>query len=410
MVSFPAQKSRVRMAAAGIAVIAALAGCADTTRQSYTSAEAAVAVVPGFSSLRMYLDAPMLPKNVNSWTPLTTRPEKNFLVMSGGGAGGAFGVGVLSSWTKKGTRPSFDMVTGVSTGALIAPFAFLGPQYDDRLVALYTSGVARSLMQLRPLPAGLLGQSMAKAEPLRHMVEENVTPAMLAAIAAEHRKGRRLLVLTTNLDSQRAVVWNMGAIADSGRPDALRLFRSVLIASASIPGVYPAVMIDAEANGKPIKEMHSDGGTASQFLAVPDSLMISGAMPAKIPTGPGSHIYVIINNALIPEFAMMQDRTLSVISRAYATLVKSQTRSALQALYGFSQRTRTAFHVAVIDAVVPYDTSDPFGTDYMRAVFNLGAAEMEAGSAWKTRPLFSGPALAATQTAVARMPEPGKTE
>jgi len=243
---------------------------------------------------------------------------------------------------------------------------------------------------MRPLPAGLFGQSLAKAEPLRQMVEQNVTQALLQAVAAEQRKGRRLLVLTTNLDSQRAVVWNMGAIADSGQPDALQLFRDILIASASIPGIYPAVMIKAQVDGQTIEEMHSDGGTASQFLAVPDSLMI-GSGPARIPVGGKPNMYVIINNALMPEFEVTPDKTLPVMARAYATLVKSQTRSALQALYGFSQKARIGFHLASIDAVVRYDPADPFGTGYMRAVYNLGAAEMEEGSVWKDRPVFPAP-------------------
>lgn len=382
--------SRFCPAAILLSAMLTVSGCVTTGRQIYTASQASTAAVPGFSDFRTYLDAEMPSTDAGHWAPETRGKQKNFLVISGGGAGGAFGVGVLTAWTKKGTRPTFDMVTGVSTGALIAPFAFLGPQYDDRLVTLYTSGVARSLMQMRPLPAGLLGQSLAEAEPLRQMVEQNVTQVLLQAVAAEQRKGRRLLVLTTNLDSQRAVVWNMGAIADSGQPDALQLFRDILIASASIPGVYPAVMIKAQVDGRTIEEMHSDGGTASQFLAVPDSMMV-GSGPARLPMGAKPNMYVIINNALMPEFEMTPDKTLSVLARAYATLVKSQTRSALQALYGFSQKAGIGFHVASIDAVVRYDPGDPFGTGYMRAVYNLGAAEMDGGSVWKDRPVFPVP-------------------
>jgi hypothetical protein len=374
-----------------LAVVAmSLASCMASTRIPYSAIDAEYAEVPGFSRWRVYLDASApLPHDI-AWIPQTRSKNQNLLVISGGGAGGAFGVGVLAAWSDKGTRPDFDMVTGVSTGALIAPYAFLGSHYDERLVRLYTSGIAKTLLQTKPLPVAILGSSLAKAEPLRRMVEENITADVLALIAAEHRKGRRLLVLTTNLDSQRAVVWNMGAIAASGRPDALALFRQVLIASASIPGIYPSVMIKAKSGGQTFEEMHSDGGSMTQFLAIPEAVMTS-AVAAPVRHGQKLDIYVIANNALMPEFAMTTDRTLSVISRAYSTLVKSQTRSALVALYGFCQRSGIGFHVASIDVAVKYDPTDPFGTDYMRAVFNLGAAEMETGSVWKDTPVFPAP-------------------
>jgi Patatin-like phospholipase len=229
------------------------------------------------------------------------KKELNFLFISGGGAGGAFTVGILSAWSIKGSRPSFDVVTGVSTGALIAPFAFLGKPYDERLVKLYTSGIAENLVEYRWIGSGLLGASLLKSDPLERMVAAHITNDVLKQIAAEHRKGRRLLVLTANLDSQKAVVWNMGAIASSGRPDALSLFRKVLVASASVPGAYPAVMIKARAGDHTIEEMHSDGGSALQVLTMPDAVMMSPSLLQ--PTQARKiNLYVVINNALIPEF------------------------------------------------------------------------------------------------------------
>jgi hypothetical protein len=397
-ISFVNQSALLRLVAMVLVVSASLSSCMSAGRLAYSAADAQDAEVPGFSKLRVYLDAEgPLPQN-GIWMPRTASKNQSLLVISGGGAGGAFGVGVLSAWSKKGTRPNFDMVTGVSTGALIAPYAFLGSRYDQDLVQLYTSGIAKTLLQTKPLPVGLLGQSLAKPEPLRRLVEQNITTDVLALIAAEHRKGRRLFVLTSNLDAQRAVVWNMGAIADSGKPDALALFRQILVASASIPGIYPSVMIKATSGGHTFEEMHSDGGSTTQFLAVPEAMMTSAvSMPVR--RGQKLDIYVIANNALMPEFAITTDRTLSVMSRAYSTLIKSQTRSALVALYGFSQKSGIGFHVASINTVVKYDPLDPFGTSYMRAVFNLGAAEMENGTVWKDRPVFPAPSYTDVKTA-----------
>jgi hypothetical protein len=360
----------------------------QTLERAHDAREADRASIAGYGEIRTYLDARLdeAPKELVDWAPAFRRNELNILMISGGGAGGAFSVGVLSAWTAKGGRPEFDVVTGVSTGALIAPYAFLGPAYDETLVRLYTSGIAENLVSSKRV-VGLFGSSLLSPEPLRRMVRHFVTPDLLRRVAAEHRKGRRLLVLTTNLDTQRAVVWNMGAIADSGRPDALKLFRDIMVASASIPGVFPAVMIKAEANGRHFEEMHSDGGSSSQVLTLPQALMTSAnrLVPSRRQK---VNFYVIVNNALMPEFAVTPDRTLSVIIRSYSIFVKAQTQSALTALYNYSQRTGASFHLASIDAQVPYSMTDPFNTGYMRAVYHLGYTELIAGTLWRDCPVF----------------------
>lgn len=365
-----------------------LAGCTQTMDRAVDAKEAETASIGGFGEIRSYLDSRRdeAPSNLAEWKPATTRGHVDALMISGGGAAGAFSVGVLSAWTEARTRPCFDVVTGVSTGALIAPFAFLGSDYDGTLVHLYTSGVARELAESKR-PGGLFGPSLLRPDPLRRMVDQFLTPAIMEKIAAEHRKGRRLLVLTTNLDTQRAVVWNMGVIANSQRPASLQLFRDILVASASIPGVYPAVMIEAESAGRYFEEMHSDGGSASQVLVLPQALLTSSERLVAASSA-SVNFYVIINNALMPEFAKTPDKTLSVVARAYSILVKSQTQNALTALYNYARLTGAHFHVASIDSQVPYSILDPFNTNYMRAVYNLGYAEFQAGNLWKDRPVF----------------------
>lgn len=371
-----------------VPVACMLSGCTQTLDRAFDAQEADQASIAGYGQIRSYLDARLdeLPRNAQDWAPTTRSGGLDVLMISGGGSAGAFSVGVLSAWSAAQTRPAFDVVTGVSTGALIAPLAFLGSAYDDTLVHLYTSGVAKDLARTKSL-GGLFGSSLLSAGPLQRMVAHVVTPAVLEQVAAEHRKGRRLFVLTTNLDTQRAVIWNMGAIANSNRPGSLKLFQDILVASASIPGVYPAVMLQAESGGRHFKEMHSDGGSASQVLMLPQTLLTSSEslVPARKQR---VDFYVIVNNALMPEFGTTPDKTLSVIARAYSIFVKSQTQSALTALYNYAKLTRARFHLASIDVQLPYSMSDPFNTDYMRAVYNLGYAELSAGTLWKDSPVF----------------------
>ena len=373
-----------------LCIILVVSGCATTRDSSYTQIEAAHANLEGYTNIRSYLDtAPVKSDGAAEWVTPAGKQDVNFLAISGGGAGGAFTVGILKAWSETGARPQFDVVTGVSTGALIAPYAFLGEKYDNRLVTLYTGGGASGLVNARWMGTGLVRSSLLDGAPLREMVERYITADVMRDVALEHRKGRRLLILTTNLDSQRAVVWNMGVIANSGQADGLELFRKVLVASASVPGVFPSVMIDVNADGRTFQEMHSDGGAISQVLTLPDDMLASqldtSAMGAR-----KFHMYVIVNNALIPEFSETSNRTLSVVGRAYSTLIKSQTRNALFALHSFSQRNGLDFHVAAIDEQVPYSMTDPFNTVYMRTVFRLGYSKMRQGALWKDDPVFSG--------------------
>ncbi|MBP1852874.1 patatin-like phospholipase family protein [Rhizobium halophytocola] len=365
-----------------------LSTCAMAPRIAYTEQQARSAQLSGFDRIRVYADAdPEKFKPASEWKPQALQRELNILCISGGGAGGAFTAGILNAWTARGDRPNFDVVTGVSTGALIAPFAFLGPQYDHSLEVLYTGGGAEQLVDVNWRAGAIFGSSLLTGHALRSLVDSYVTTDLLEAVAAEHRKGRRLFVMTTNLDSQRAVIWNMGAIAASERPDAATLFKNVLLASASIPGIFPAVMIKATSKGGTIEEMHSDGGTSDQFFSLPDKAMLaSGSLPSGVKK---LHFYIIVNNALIPEFAVVKNGILPVTTRAYAILVKSQTKEALLALYNYSIRSGFDFNVASIDEQVPYSPLNPFDTVYMSKIFDLGMRRTEDEELWHDRPDFS---------------------
>ncbi|EUB99962.1 Patatin [Rhizobium sp. CF080] len=379
------EKNRPHLSFVGL-VCLMLIGC-TTAREPYSEADANKAQIAGFENVRAPLDGELSVFVKKKFQ--RTRPDVplKYLAISGGGAGGAFSVGVLKAWSERGDRPTFDLVSGVSTGALIAPFAFLGPKYDSVLEHLYTSGVAAELIDRKFIVRGLLGESLYYQKPLRQMVEMYVDQPLLDEISAEYRKGRNLFVLTTNLDTQRAVLWNMGAIANSSQPDALSLFRNVLIASASIPGAFPAVRIKAVVDGRPIVEMHSDGGPSAQIMTVPEAILSDVSLP--VPAGVrGSDMYLLINNTLTPEFSVTANSTLSVSTRAYSILVKSQTRQSLYAVYEYCRRVGIGFHMAAIDVAVPYTMSDPFNNDYMRAVFKIGYDRMSNGRLWRDRPVF----------------------
>jgi predicted acylesterase/phospholipase RssA len=377
------------MRTAKFLLLAALvvSGCTHSPDRAFDALEADNALIAGYGEIRAFRYSPRnkaLAKH-RDWIVKTQSDYENILMISGGGASGAFGVGVLSGWSATNTRPRFDVVTGVSTGALIAPYAFLGPAYDETLVHLFTSGVAQELVAVNG-PFGVFGSSLLEPGPLKRHVERSITPKVLNQIAAEHRNGRRLLVLTTNLDTQRGVIWNMGAIAASGNPDALELFRDVIVASASVPGVFPPVMIQATSNGRQFQELHSDGGSTSQILTPP--VLAENELSSKRPVQQKVNLYVIVNNALIPEFNVTPNRTVSSLGRAYSTFLKSQAQSELTALYNHARRTGANFHVASIEVQIPYSMLSPLDRDYMHAVYRLGYEQTTSGVLWKDTPLF----------------------
>jgi hypothetical protein len=226
-------------------------------------------------------------------------PPSVFLAISGGGDNGAFGAGLLNGWTKAGTRPEFKLVTGVSTGALIAPFAFLGPEYDKVLEEVYTTIAPEDVASPRSVIAAIGNDGMADNRPLWALISKHVDERLLAAIAAEHEKGRILLVATTDLDARQPVIWNMGNIAASGSSGALELFRSILLASAAIPGAFPPSMVTVEVDGKPYQEMHVDGGASAQVFLYPPSLRQVAASFGEGIVRRGD-VYVIRNAALAP--------------------------------------------------------------------------------------------------------------
>jgi Patatin-like phospholipase len=308
------------------------------------------------------------------------RLPQPWLVLSGGGENGAFSAGILKGWTAAGTRPDFAVVTGVSTGALIAPFAFVGPSYDGFLEQAYTGITAADIFEFGAKP-----DSLVDSWPLKLLIERHVTPQLLADVAEEHRKGRRLFVVTTNVDAQRPVAWNLGAIAAEGSPQARQLFRDVLLASASIPGLFPPVAIEAQANGRSFQELHADGGITTPFFLAPEPALF-GRGRAERTRAPGE-AYVIINNQLAPEFQVTDRTLITVLGRSLSAAVKAGTRAAVMAHASYGQRNGIAMHFAAIDGRFGATSKAPFEQPYMRALFAHGERLGRDGAAFGANPL-----------------------
>ena len=251
-------------------------------------------------------------------------PPINYLAISGGGDDGAFGAGLLNAWTEAGTRPEFKAVTGISTGGLIAPFAFLGPKHDKELREVYTSVGPADIYESRSMWAAVTNDAMADNRPLWNLLGKYITAEFLKEVAAEYAKGRMLLIGTTDLDARRPVVWNMGEIAASTDPRALDLFRKIMIASASIPGAFPPMMIDVEVDGKPYQEMHVDGGAMALVFMYPPGLTQAVTAAGGQIAERERHVYIIRNRRLDPNWAEIDRRTLSIVGRAISSMIQTQ--------------------------------------------------------------------------------------
>ena len=315
------------------------------------------------------------------------KKEFNVLVLSGGGAYGAYSAGVLAGWTESGTRPDFDVVTGVSTGALVATLAFLGPEWDPALKRFYTSVTDKDVFVRNSYLAALFSDSFRNSEPLANLIQWIVDERILAAIAAEHAKGRRLYVGTTHLDARRLVVWDMGEIASRGRPEDLTLFRKVLLASASIPGFFPPVPINVEIDGKPAEELHVDGGvTASLFFRSPqvrpDQLRRLGERPLD-----GSNVYIIVAGKMYADPGCVERRLLPIAADSISALLYSQSRGDLFQLYALSLATGMNYRMTSIpmDVPVPSDATS-FEPKVMGWLYEQGYERAKSGKLWRTTP------------------------
>ncbi|MBR0652815.1 patatin family protein [Roseomonas terrae] len=381
MTTTPGRRTGARLATWLVAILV-LAGCGNINRLDPPPLAATPTLsIAGIDNARFWPDADTAPllreiaqlreRQAAGAAPRQVPAARNFLALSGGGDNGAFGAGLLVGWTASGRRPTFDVVTGISAGALIAPFAFLGPAYDPQLREVFTEVAPHDVLQMRSmLRAVLFGEALADTSPLYRLIERHVNPAMMAAIAAEYARGRLLLIGTTNLDLGRPVLWNIGAIAASGHPDALELFRRILLASASIPGAFPPVLVDVDVAGRAYQEMHVDGGAALQMFLYPPTLELreqARGRPARERTA-----WIVRNGRLDTEWATTNRSILNIASRSASTLLHYSAINDITRIFLTTRRDGVNFRLAYIGPEFDAPRSEPFETAYMRALFDYG--------------------------------------
>ncbi len=313
-------------------------------------------------------------------------PPAVFLAVSGGGDDGAFGAGLLIGWTETGTRPEFKMVTGVSTGALIAAFAFLGESYDEKLKEVFTTVSAIDIYTERGLLRAIFDDALFDSTPMFGLISRYVDKDLMVAIAREYEKGRLLLIGTTNLDAQLPVIWNIGAIAASKHPEAPDLIRKILLASAAIPAAFPPVMIDVQIEGKKYQEMHVDGGAIAQLFLYPPAV---GSKVLSTGLKRQRRAYIIRNGKLGADWSTIERDIFDIAGRAISTMIQMSGLNDLFRVYFITQRDGVDYNLAFIgdDFKAPPHEGN-FDPKYMKALFAYGYAKGRKDYAWKKAPAY----------------------
>ena len=377
-------------------LVGSVFGCAGTPPRNPLPLELTNrAVIPGIPEARFWGDE--WPKfalerfetfndaDFQRYFPAIYDTEHNYLAISGGGANGAFGAGLLAGWAEAGTRPEFSMVTGISTGALSAPFAFLGPDYDDELKAVYTTTSTAQIARKRNLIAAAFADSMVDTAPLQEMIKSYIDTDVIEAIAREHVRGRRLYIGTVNLDASRSVIWSIGAIAASDYPRKEELIRDVLRASASIPVAFPPVVIPVEADGRTFDEMHVDGGTGAQVFVYPAAVNWKEVI-GKLKVRGAPSVYVIRNAFLDPDYRGVKRGILPIGIRTIDSLIRTQGIGDLYQIHSLCARDGNTFNLAYIPSSFTEEPKESFDPDYMRKLFELGYRMAKEGYPWEKAP------------------------
>lgn len=401
----------------------ALQGCASNPVQPNRSTVKQHAVVLGLpadvrywgddsaAAFHDWLEAP-LDGSAACCSALLDRPH-DYLVISSGGVDGAFGAGLLAGWTAAGTRPEFQLVTGVSAGAMIAPFAFLGPAYDGTLREIYSKYSSKDLVARRSLPELLGNDALLDTAPLRGLIDRYLGPVEIDRIAEEGRRGRKLLVGTTNLNSARPVVWDLTRIAGSGVPDARRLIGDIILASCSIPGFFPPVRFQVEGDGGPFEELHVDGGVTAQLFLGPagvdwerviERLRVHGQPQVYVVRNARSYPHwTAVRTRLSPLFRRtmpggdpaaatdadwqeIEPRVSPILRRSLVSLLK--TRGLDDAVQAYLQvhGGQLGFNLAHIPDDFSADSTEFYDMKYMAELFERGFAMARDGYPWVRDP------------------------
>ncbi|MET0408411.1 MAG: patatin-like phospholipase family protein [Hyphomicrobium sp.] len=400
-------------------IVFALTGCAAVMpRNGISSAKLAeTAEIPGMPGVRFWGDeVPTDPlaeiKRRTAHMPPIARYAKTIdgrkvvdtLALSGGGSDGAFGAGVLAGWTKRGDRPEFQVVTGVSAGAIIAPFAFLGASEDDKLHKIWTQYKQDEVVTPEILSGLFGGPALASTAPLQNLIAQYVDRKFLDRIAAQYKRGRILMILTTNIDAQRPVVWNMGEIALRQSPEAIELFRKVVLASAAIPAAFPPVKIEVEAGGKTYDELHVDGGTTREVFVSPVDAPLK-AFDVLYDKPPIRRYFIIKNGKATPEQEVVKPTTLQIAGRSISTLIKSQNMGEVYHIYRVALDGGADFNFLAVPPSFDFTTKEIYDPKYQAALYTEGVAVGRKGI-WLKHPPGQAPITVNGDQPRPRVPAP----
>lgn len=316
----------------------------------------------------------------------STHPSRNILCLSGGGSFGAYSAGVLVGWSERGDRPNFDVVTGISTGALIAVPAFLGPRYDEQMKAFYTTLKSEDLFKVRLL-LGLFGEAFTDTTPLARRIDAFLTPEVMHDLAEAHRKGRRLYIGTTEQEGRRFVVWDIGAIAVRNGPEDRALIMNVLLGSSAAPGLFPSVKIKVSVDGVPYTERHVDGGVSKAVFFRPPFVAPNDRSDVAARDLGGAKVYVILAGKLFADPEVIRPWSLAQAGTNVSTLIYAQTRGDLQRLYTVCLLTGMDYYISAIPPEYALATSSAeFKPAAMTALFDEGRRVSLSAKPWRTIP------------------------
>ena len=333
------------------------------------------------------LTANLMPDDADKAPPPGTK-RYEILAVSGGGKYGAYPAGVICGWTNRGTRPKFDIATGVSTGAYVAVFGFLGPKYDAALKKLYTEITTDQVLKKNPLRKLPFTRAFASSDPLRKTIEDFTTDEAIADLAAAHAEDRHCFIGTTNLDTRRLCVWDVTAIAAGNRPDKKKLIVDIFLATASVPGQFPPVAFDVVVNGQTYQELHVDGGVTSEIfvrlalLNVPQYQLRNSKRPLA-----GSNIHSLIAGKLFADPDCVKQTVFgSVLGTSVGSLVYAMTQNDLLRINYLCLITGMKARFTA----VPRDFEDDgdalnFEPKSMAKLFNAGFKVGQTDEGWRVR-------------------------
>ena len=378
----------------GMASILILAGCASTKRPALPDDYTTLGTIQGLENARFWGDEDLhdpkaysaeIRKQILASNPAVLNQAQNFLALSGGGQNGAFGAGVLNGWSKKGDRPSFRIVTGISTGAILAPFAFLGEDYDHALKDLYSIYSTKQVLKKAILSGLFGGEAIADSTPLFELIEKYLDDPAIERIAVEHNKGRRLYVGTTNMDALRPVIWDLGAMAASSHPDRANLIRRAILASASIPGAFPPMIFDVSKDGVNYNEVHVDGGIGRQIFITPASFSIKQAMD-EIGFTQSATVYIIRNNPTRTDWELIKPSAVALSKASIGGLTRNQGNTDQYVIFLQAQLDKMECRSAQIPAHFKVESTEAFDTNYMQQLYDFSYELASKGYPWADKP------------------------